>query len=147
MRIWSLHPRYLDRQGLLAGWREGLLAQAVLLGKTSGYRNHPQLERFRPFDDPAAVVGAYFAAIAEDAAGRGYRFDETKIRRRAESVRLTVTDGQLDFERRHLLSKVQQRNPDDRERIMALGEAADPHPLFTVVPGPVELWERGHLKA
>ena len=29
MRLWSLHPRYLDRQGLTALWREGLLARAV----------------------------------------------------------------------------------------------------------------------
>jgi hypothetical protein len=29
-RIWSLHPKYLDARGLVALWREGLLAQAVL---------------------------------------------------------------------------------------------------------------------
>ncbi len=47
MRLWSLHPKYLDRQGLLAVWREGLLAQKVLQGKTKGYKNHPQLKRFQ----------------------------------------------------------------------------------------------------
>lgn len=31
MRLWSIHQSYLDRQGLLAVWREGLLAQGVLL--------------------------------------------------------------------------------------------------------------------
>ncbi len=31
MRIWSLHPKYLDRQGLLACWRETLLAQKVMI--------------------------------------------------------------------------------------------------------------------
>lgn len=51
MRIWSLHPQYLDRQGLTAGWREGLLAQKVLTGTTKGYRNHPQLRRFRAAGD------------------------------------------------------------------------------------------------
>jgi len=30
MRLWSLHPRYLDAKGLVALWREGLLAQKVL---------------------------------------------------------------------------------------------------------------------
>ena len=39
MRLWSLRPKYLDSQGLVALWREGLLAQAVLRGKTRGYRN------------------------------------------------------------------------------------------------------------
>ena len=36
MRLWSLHPRYLDAKGLVALWREGLLAQAVLKGQTKG---------------------------------------------------------------------------------------------------------------
>ncbi len=36
MRIWTLHPQYLDRQGLVALWREGLLAQEVLRGQTRG---------------------------------------------------------------------------------------------------------------
>ncbi|HEU5178767.1 MAG TPA: pyrimidine dimer DNA glycosylase/endonuclease V, partial [Burkholderiales bacterium] len=32
MRLWSLHPKYLDARGLVALWREALLAQAVLRG-------------------------------------------------------------------------------------------------------------------
>lgn len=43
MRLWSLHPQYLDAKGLVALWREGLLAQAVLAGQTRGYKRHPQL--------------------------------------------------------------------------------------------------------
>ncbi|MFP3165813.1 MAG: pyrimidine dimer DNA glycosylase/endonuclease V, partial [Nitrososphaeria archaeon] len=34
MRLWSLHPSFLDKQGILGVWREGLLAQKVLIGKT-----------------------------------------------------------------------------------------------------------------
>ena len=45
MRLWSIHPKYLDPAGLTACWREGLLAREVLCGRTSGYRNHPQLAR------------------------------------------------------------------------------------------------------
>ena len=37
MRLWTLHPKYLDPQGLVALWREALLARAVLQGKTRGY--------------------------------------------------------------------------------------------------------------
>jgi hypothetical protein len=56
MRLWSLHPCYLDRQGLLALWREALLAQKMLQGQTRGYRFHPQLERFRAQSDPSAAI-------------------------------------------------------------------------------------------
>ena len=52
MRLWSLDPAHLDRQGLVACWREALLAQAVLAGRTRGYRHHPQLERFRVVPGP-----------------------------------------------------------------------------------------------
>lgn len=31
MRLWSIHPCYLDSKGLIALWRESLLAQACLL--------------------------------------------------------------------------------------------------------------------
>nr|WP_253280607.1 pyrimidine dimer DNA glycosylase/endonuclease V [Arcanobacterium phocae] len=50
MRLWSIRPSQLDRAALIAGWREGLLAQKVLAGLTKGYRHHPQLERFRAQD-------------------------------------------------------------------------------------------------
>ena len=39
-------------QGLVALWREALLARAVLRGKTRGYRHHPQLHRFRASATP-----------------------------------------------------------------------------------------------
>lgn len=57
VRLWSLHPRYLDTAGLTAGWREALLAQKVLTGVTRGYRHHPQLERFLPGSALAAELG------------------------------------------------------------------------------------------
>src|SRR5690606_41710659 len=79
MRLWSVHPRYLDRQGLLALWREGLLARAVLRGKTRGYRRHPQLERFRAHASPRRAISAYLAAVHAEAAMRGYAFDRSKI--------------------------------------------------------------------
>jgi hypothetical protein len=36
MRLWTLHPKYLDARGLVALWREALLAQKVLRGATRG---------------------------------------------------------------------------------------------------------------
>ena len=79
MRLWSIHPQYLDPQGLVALWREALLAQAVLRGETRGYRNHPQLDRFRALADPASGIGGYLAALADEAERRGYHFDRSRL--------------------------------------------------------------------
>lgn len=145
MRLWSLHPRHLDRQGLTACWREALLAQAVLLGRTRGYLNHPQLQRFRQAPDPAAAIGAFLAGVAEEADTRGYRFDAGKIERPAAhgSVpRIPVTAGQVDHERAHLLAKLRVRSPDAATALEAVG-VPDIHPLFVMVPGGREPWELG----
>jgi len=147
VRLWSLHPGYLDRQGLVACWREALLAQAVLAGRTRGYRHHPQLRRFAAQPDPRASVAAYLEALAAEADRRGYRFDRSRIDQVAAGAVPTVppplipvTDGQLAHEWRHLLVKVEQRNP---QLVPGLAAVADPspHPVFRVVPGPVEDWE------
>ncbi|HLW43123.1 MAG TPA: pyrimidine dimer DNA glycosylase/endonuclease V, partial [Candidatus Acidoferrales bacterium] len=78
MRLWSLHPSHLDGKGLVALWREGLLAQNVLRGKTKGYRFHPQLNRFRATKKPVIAIGTYLRAVAEEAKSRGYSFDASK---------------------------------------------------------------------
>jgi hypothetical protein len=145
VRLWSLHPRYLDRQGLAACWRESLLAQAVLLDRTRGYRHHPQLVRFRAQADPAAAVGAYLAAVAREAGERGYRFDPAKIERPPAGgavPTIAVTDGQVAFEWQHLAAKLRARSS---ERAAALEDVTTPdvHPLFVVVPGGREPWEAG----
>ena len=140
MRMWSLHPRHLDRAGLVACWRESLLAQAVLAGRTRGYRHHPQLERFRAAEPPAAAVGAYLRGLHREATGRGYRFDSSRIDAPEDGcagISLPVTDGQMRLERRHLEAKLARRAPD----LLPLPERLDPHPLFHVVPGGVEDWE------
>ena len=141
MRLWSLHPRYLDRQGLTAGWREALLAQAVLAGRTRGYTAHPQLLRFREAADPRAAVGDYLAGVADEADRRGYRYDRTKVERRSdEPLTIPVTRGQLDHEWLHLVLKLERRSPDWLQTLRAV-ETPEPHPLFRVVDGPIEPWE------
>lgn len=141
MRLWSLHPSQLDRAGLVACWREGLLAQKVLAGATRGYRNHPQLQRFRDTRDPRLAIATYLHAVADEADARGYHFARTRISLAADrSLQLTVTTGQLAFEWEHLRAKLAVR----AQGSPALDRAGTPrpHPLFHVVPGPVAIWER-----
>ena len=141
MRLWSLHPSYLDRQGLLACWREGLLARKVLLGQTKGYRNHPQLQRFKAQPDPLAALNGYLLEIHAESQRRGYSFDRTKIGLGLVDQKLTVTEGQLEYELEHLRNKLCKRDLERYERIAAIDQPM-PHPLFEVVPGEIETWER-----
>jgi hypothetical protein len=142
MRLWSLHPKYLDRKGLTAVWREGLLAQKVLAGATRGYRGHPQLIRFRECGEPLSAIGAYLTEVYAEAARRGYSFDRRKISVARSAVRLPLKRGQLSFEWRHLLAKVRTRDPAKYRELRKLTHPG-PHPLFRVVPGGIEDWERG----
>lgn len=141
MRIWSVHPRQLDRQALVACWREALLAQAVLAGRTRGYTRHPQLMRFRERDNGLDLIGAYLSVLADEADARGYRFDRSRIDRPGEvGERLPLTDGQLVHEWARLRAKLEARSPETAARWR--GAAPEPHPLFVIVTGPVAEWER-----
>ena len=143
MRLWSLHPRYLDAQGLVALWREALLAQAVLHGRARGYTRHPQLVRFRQAAQPAAALTAYLRGVHAEAANRGYRFDAARIAPANAAVEtIAVTDGQLRYEWQHLRAKLAGRSPVWLARLDA-GAEPQPHPLFRVVTGPVAEWEVG----
>ena len=142
MRLWSLHPRYLDARGLVALWREGLLAQRVLLGQTPGYRHHPQLERFRSHHTPRGAIARYLDAVFAEALARGYGFDRSRIEARSEAAApMEVTEGQLRHELAHLAGKLRVRNPERASRLCR-DDVPDPHPLFVVIPGALASWER-----
>jgi len=141
MRLWTLHPKYLDPQGLVALWRESLLARAVLRGETRGYRHHPQLARFQQHPAPLAAINAYLTEIYTEALTRSYRFDKSKLVARRSTQQITATTGQIAYEWQHLLNKLKQRNPDYFQRWHTL-DAPDPHLLFAVVPGAIAAWER-----
>lgn len=140
MRLWSLHPRHLDPQGLVALWREGLLARAVLRDETRGYRNHPQLDRFKAHPQPRRAIDAYLAVVQDEATARGYRFDRGKLGRIHRVEPIPLQRGQLGHEWTHLLVKLAMRNPTLHARWR--DAAADTHPLFVLVEGGVEAWER-----
>jgi hypothetical protein len=146
VRLWSLHPSVLDARGLVALWREGLLARAVLRGRTRGYRRHPQLDRFRRCGDPVRALDAYLWAVHDEAARRGYAFDAGKLGPRRGHARLAVTRGQLAHEKRHLLAKLRARAPGALAGLRRAA-AALAHPLFRVVAGPRATWERGDTAA
>jgi Pyrimidine dimer DNA glycosylase len=138
MRLWSLHPRYLDAKGLVALWREALLAQKVLAGATRGYRNHPQLARFKRQTDPSATIAAYLDAVRCEAAQRGYSFDAGKIAPHGSVACIRVNDGQVAYELQHLRAKLMVRDPTALGKLPA---QPDVHPLFRVVKGEIEDWE------
>ena len=140
MRLWTLHPGYLDARGLVALWREALLAQAVLRGLTRGYRHHPQLERFREHPSPRSAINAYLREVHQESLRRGYRFDGAKVGPVRARPALTASVGQLEYEWSHLLAKLRARSPADYRRLREL-ERPEPHPLFDLVEGPVASWE------
>ena len=142
MRLWTLHPKYLDPPGLTAVWREALLARAILLHRTRGYRFHPQLQRFRAHARPIAAINSYLAGILEEARARSYRFDAGKAGRVRLDESLKESRGQLAYEWRHLQAKLSARNPAWSQRLPR-SVLREPHPLFRIVRGPVQSWERG----
>ena len=141
MRLWTLHPKYLDARGLVALWREALLAQKVLRGGTRGYKHHPQLTRFAGTNNPPAALAAYLKAVHAEAVDRGYNFNAAKIGRKKLRGKIKETRGQLLYEWRHLKRKLKQRDPK-RLRELAAVKIPAPHPLFKIVSGKVREWEK-----
>jgi hypothetical protein len=141
VRLWTLHPKYLDRQGLVSLWREALLAREVLRGPTIGYRRHPQLKRFRSQAAPLSAINAFLPVVCREAESRSYAFGRSKLGRVRARVRIAATTGQLEYERRHLRRKLRARS---RVVYNRCGSPRRPRasPVFRVVPGPVQSWER-----
>ncbi len=142
MRLWSIHPKYLDSKGLIALWREALLAQKVLSGKTKGYRNHPQLERFKSRKDPLKTIGFYLGEIRKESKNRGYNFDSKKVLKPCfHTNKINITSGQIEFEFRHLQKKLRQRDLIQHKSLLKL-KKIKAHSLFKIVVGKKADWER-----
>jgi hypothetical protein len=142
LRLWSLHPQYLDTKGLLALWREGLLAQKVLQGRTKGYRNHPQLHRFKTHPFPLKAIGLYLLVVWEEANSRDYFFNKKKIKNITGKISaISITKGQAQYEWKHLREKIRLRDP---EKLKTFSKTRLPklHPSFRKVTGPVAPWEK-----
>lgn len=142
MRLWSLSPKYLDCQGLLAVWREGLLAKKVLKGDTKGYKKHPQLNRFRKSGDALTYIDAYLFGVYQEAERRGYRFSREKIENlKILNKKIKVSSGQVDYEFSHLLKKLKARDIKRYREVRGI-KKAEVNNLFKVVEGDIEDWEK-----
>lgn len=141
MRLWSIHPKYLDSKGLVALWRESLLAKNVLQGNTRGYKNHPQLIRFKNLNDPFSGINSYLNSVYEESLSRGYSFDANKIDGISKVEKIAVSDGQIKYEFQHLLTKLQKRDPDLYTRYKDVEEIV-PNPIFYIIDGDIAKWEK-----
>ena len=140
MRLWSIHPKYLDTKGLVALWRESLLAKAVLEGKTKGYTNHPQLERFKNHKEPIKAINAYLNEVFIEAKSRGHNFDKNKIEYTEVNELIIVNDEQVKYEFSHLIKKLKIRDKSKYLKIKKESKILT-HPLIKTKKGPIEKWE------
>ena len=140
MRLWSLHPKYLDAKGLVALWREALLAKHVLEGRTKGYKNHPQLNRFKTAASPVDAINRYLMAVFEEASARSYTFERSKIDWNCSECQLIVTTGQIDYESKHLLKKLRERDPAKWKTVKS-NRPFESHPMFSIIEGAIAEWE------
>ncbi len=153
MRLWSIHPSLLDTKGFSALWRESILAQNAILNKM-GYSNHPQLIRFKNSSDVNNCMRLYMLSIFSESIDRGYAFDYNKtvlgdknILERDTLPSIPVTIGQVLYEKKLFLAKLKYRKRPMREKkIIELEDKMNDHvllnPVFTLVPGRIESWER-----
>lgn len=141
MRLWSIHPKYLDPAGLVALWREALLAQKVLEGKTKGFKNHPQLKRFKNHSNPRRAIEHYLMGIWKEGRRRGYNFNREGIKAAPRIRKITVSRAQLKYELDWLRRKLRERNPQ-RYRELFTVKRIQSHPIFEIVEGEIEEWEK-----
>ena len=141
MRLWSIHPKYLDTKGLVALWREALLAKKVLQNKTKGYKNHPQLIRFKNQSSTVNAINFYLSEILKESQKRNFKFDIRKIGPIQPTLQIPVSSGQIKYEFDHLLKKLKERDPVQYQALKDQTKIL-PHPLFNKVTGSIEKWEK-----
>ena len=141
MRLWSINFNYLDSKGLVALWREALLAKNVLIGKTKGYKNHPQLERFKDTSFPEKYINNYLLEIYNESQNRNFNFNKSKIGETYILKPICVTENQVKYEFKHLQNKLKIR---DNKKYISNLKITMPKTvnIFTIVKGPIAKWER-----
>ena len=143
MRLWSLHPCYLDRLGLVSVWREALLAKAVLENKTKRYKTHPQLNRFKKCEKPIEAINCFLKHVYDESKIRGYKFDFSKIGPYDPSISIPVTNGQIKHEFHHLQYKLNKRDKDKYQELKKLSKSEIKiNPIFSRIEGGIESFEK-----
>ncbi|MDE0039296.1 MAG: DUF1722 domain-containing protein [Gammaproteobacteria bacterium] len=79
MRVWDIHPGYLNREGLLGEHRELHGVVSILRQATRGYSNHPETKRWK---QRGWALRQRHRLLAAEMAFRGYR-DRTPVRLRS----------------------------------------------------------------
>jgi len=131
MRLWTIHPKYLDTKGLVALWRESLLAQKVLEGKTKGYRNHPQLDRFKKHKRPLSAICFYLFHVYREGKSRKYNFDKSKILRNVKNIsKISVSKKEIKKEFEHLKQKLKERDKNRYKKLVKI-KKIELNPIFT----------------
>ncbi len=141
MRLWSLDPKYLDVKGLCGLWREGIMARNVLLGIKKGYENHPQLERFQKQEDPITFIDTYLLDVYNESMRRNYNFKRGKFASKFTDSKIEVTQGQIDYEFKHLKRKLKIRDIDGYNQLLKV-KTIELNTVFKVISGDIESWER-----
>lgn len=142
MRIWSIHPKYLDRKGFGGLWLESIVAKNALEGKTVGYRNHPQLNRFKACSNSVNAINCYLKYVYHESLERKYNFDRNRVDWGCIDTIIPVNKGQVEYEMNHLLSKLKRRDKElyDRYKNIHIDDI-ELHPVFIMVNGDIEKWE------
>jgi len=143
MRLWTISFKYLDARGLVALWREALLAKNVLAGLTKGYKNHPQLDRFYAHENAQSAINAYLAGVYKEACPRGYKFDAAKVGDFDERnlAKISVSRGQIEYEFAFLQEKLKSRDIKTYEQNLSV-KNVEIASIFKEVEGGIEPWEK-----
>lgn len=148
MRLWSLHPSFLDRQGLLGQWREAIQAKNALLNPDhpSNIWHARQLQRFKESPAPMRNIAIFLHVVADEMILRGYHPNVSLIPYYPEKIPhyISVTSGQVDYEIKFLQAKLEKRNPTFLPRLwnIRLLMFNQLNPVFKEVGGDIEPWEK-----
>lgn len=132
MRLWSIHPKYLDKHALIALWREGLLAQKALSGKGLVDEANVQLVRFKKSANPVRAIGSYLSFVASEGAKQGCKLNHERILQPNFEAKFMTTDvAQMELEVEQLKARMKTRNKD-KFKLLTDVHKFEANPVFTL---------------
>lgn len=154
MRLWTIHPKYLDGKRLTSQWKEGIQMMHIWKeigenpepAKRLGYVSHPQVRRLSNLlvADSGLIsllLHQHLTAVHEESVQRSYSFNKKLIDDLApdckNAPKVYVTMGQVAYE----FALMATKNNEWSQKV-----AIDPYmlcnPIFQVVSGSIESWEK-----